>query len=97
MIDNYIALKPVKFDRHYIVGENIPKEVIEPNMIEKLIKSGVIQIQQDNELKNLKKNFEQQEKKLEECQEKVKELEEKLKKIQAENKNVESMVNVKKK
>lgn len=64
MINNYIALKPVKFDRHYMVGENVPKEVIEPNMIEKLVKSDVIQIQQDNELKNLKNDLQQQQKKI---------------------------------
>lgn len=39
----YFALKPVKFDKDYSIGEEIPEEVIAPNMVEKLIRCGVIQ------------------------------------------------------
>lgn len=39
----YFALKPVKFDKDYSRGEEIPEEVIAPNMVEKLIRCGVIQ------------------------------------------------------
>lgn len=39
----YIALKAVKFDRSYAIGEVIPEAVIASEMAEKLIRCGVIQ------------------------------------------------------
>lgn len=39
----YFALKSVKFDREYSKGEKIPKEAIASNMVEKLVRCGVIQ------------------------------------------------------
>lgn len=39
---SYIALKPCKFDKDYKIDEVIPDEVIYPNMVDKLIKCGLI-------------------------------------------------------
>lgn len=38
----YIALKAVKFDRSYNIGEEIPEEVIEPKMRKKLANCGIL-------------------------------------------------------
>lgn len=38
----YIANKPVRFDRNYQVGEQIPMEAIAPNMRKKLLDMGRI-------------------------------------------------------
>ncbi len=38
----YIALKKMYFDKSYAVGEEIPKDVIAPNMVSKLVRCGVI-------------------------------------------------------
>lgn len=41
----YIALKTVKFDKSYVIGEIIQETVIAPEMIEKLVNCGIIQKQ----------------------------------------------------
>lgn len=38
----YIALKPVRFDREYLIGELIPEKVVDPKMEATLIKRGRI-------------------------------------------------------
>jgi len=40
----YVALKPVRFDRTYAVGEEIPPEVIDPRSVKRLIDWGKIAI-----------------------------------------------------
>jgi hypothetical protein len=42
-MDRYIAAKPVRFDRRYAVGEEIPGAVIDPRNIKRLIDLGRIQ------------------------------------------------------
>ena len=42
-MDKYIATKPVRFDRNYAVGEEIPPHAIHPNVIKRLIEAGKIQ------------------------------------------------------
>lgn len=44
---SYIALKPCKFDKAYKIDEVIPDEVIDPNMVYKLIKCGLIMQSKD--------------------------------------------------
>jgi len=39
---NYIALKPVRFDRSYHIGEEIPEGVISPGSVKRLIEQGRI-------------------------------------------------------
>lgn len=38
----YIALKPIRFDKDYCVGEEIPEKVVDPKMEATLIKRGSI-------------------------------------------------------
>ncbi len=49
----YIANRPIRFDRNYYIGEEIPERVIEPKMIPKLISMGRI-IKVDLETDNKK-------------------------------------------
>lgn len=39
---SYIAVKPVKFDRQYAIGEEIPVSVVDPTRANDLIKMGLI-------------------------------------------------------
>lgn len=39
---NYIALKAMKFDKYYQKGDSIPENVIAKDMINKLIRCGVL-------------------------------------------------------
>ncbi len=41
-MDMYIALKPVRFDRTYAVGETIPGNVIDPRSVKRLTEAGKI-------------------------------------------------------
>ena len=42
-MDRFVATKPVRFDRNYVVGEVIPAEVINPRNVKRLIDWGKIQ------------------------------------------------------
>lgn len=39
---SYTAIKPVKFDREYAIGEEIPESVVDVKMAEALVKMGLI-------------------------------------------------------
>jgi len=43
-MDKYIATKPVRFDRNYEVGEEIPADVINPKMLNRLIEARKITV-----------------------------------------------------
>lgn len=42
MAEAYIANRPVRFDRDYMVGERIPRSAVDPNMVGKLADMGRI-------------------------------------------------------
>lgn len=42
MAEAYIANRPVRFDRDYMVGERIPRSAVDPNMVGKLAAMGRI-------------------------------------------------------
>ena len=41
-MQEYIALKPVKFDRNYSIGEKIPNGTISPKVVKRLLEQGRI-------------------------------------------------------
>lgn len=47
----YIALKPVKFDKHYNIGVMIPNEAVKSEIAGRLIRCGVIQEYTEDEHK----------------------------------------------